>query len=79
MPIVPVYTNKFSGPNSVYLLGVGWEAWDKTARPPVVKDHSFNIMTTRINVYRKFSTGKSYQTCTAWKNTISEHLREWTS
>jgi hypothetical protein len=52
---------------------VGWEAWDMAAKPPVVNDHSFH-MTTRINVYRKFNTGKSYQTCTAWKNIISEHL-----
>jgi len=38
-PIVRVYINEFSGPNSVYLLGVGWEAWNKKARPSVVKDH----------------------------------------
>ena len=76
-PIVPVYTNGFWGPNSEYVLGVSWEAWDKTARSPVVKDHSFNIMTTRINVHRKFDTGKSYQTCTAWKTINSKHLREY--
>ena len=77
--IVPAYINGFSGPNSVYLLGVGWEVRDKAARLPVVKDHSCNIMTNRINVHRKFNTGKSYQTCTAWKNINSEHLREWVS
>jgi hypothetical protein len=30
--IVPEYINGLSGPNSVYLLGVGWEVWDKAAR-----------------------------------------------
>ena len=58
---------------------MGWEAWDKAAKPPVVKDHSFNIMTSRINEHRKFNTGKSYQTCIAWKTINSKHLREWTS
>ena len=57
---------------------MGWEAWDKAAKPPVVKDHSFNIMTSRINEHRKFNTGKSYQTCIAWKTINSKHLREWT-
>jgi hypothetical protein len=44
----------------------------------VFKDYSFN-MTTKNNVHRKFNTGKSYQTCIAWKNINSKHLREWTS
>jgi hypothetical protein len=55
-PIVPVYINGLWGPSSVYLLGVGWEAWDKTARPPVVKDHSFNLIPTE-SMY----TGNSIQ------------------